>query len=181
MNEEETDVVVEESSPQEVEVVSEDVKTPEAVPEKPAEKVVPYDRFKKVNDELAALKKQPAKVVDKALDVEDYIDISTSLEGLDAREKERLAREHKLSGRGLKEIREDEDFKLWQSAYRDKMEKEQLALKPTGTQPDSERPMSFAEKLANASVADKEKILTEAGLYKSPRPRQDRVNLGRGK
>lgn|SRR3990167_7017372 len=112
-----------------------------------------------------------------SLNVEDYIDISASLEGLDQREKERLAKEHKLTGRPLTEIRNDEDFQLWQKAYRDKVEKERLALKPTGTQSESDRPMSLTERLSKASLAEKEKILTEAGLYKSPRPRSDRVNI----
>lgn len=114
----------------------------------------------------------------KGLDVEDYINISASLEGLDAKEKERLAREHKLTGVPLAEIRKDEDFVLWQTAYRTKLEKEKLALKPTGTQADAEKEKSFAQKLAGASLADKEKILTEAGLYKQVRPRADRTNIG---
>lgn len=112
------------------------------------------------------------------LDVEDYIDISASLEGLDQREKEFLAKEHKLTGKPLSEIRKDEDFTLWQSAYRNKVEKEKLALKPSGTQSESDKPQSLAERLASASTADKEKILSEAGLYRSPRPKADRTDIG---
>jgi hypothetical protein len=171
------------SSPEEVVEetpdVSEDEKTPASAPE-PEEKTVPYDRFKKVNDELTKLKKEPPKTVVKTtLGVEDYIDISASLEGLDKREKEYLAQQHKLTGKSLSDIRKDEDYVLWQDAYRAKKEKE-LSLKPSGTQSESDRPMSFAEKLKGASLADKEKLLEEAGLYKHPRPRADRVNLGRG-
>ncbi len=179
--ENEEDVVLD-SSPEEVveEVISEDVKTPTNSAPK-AEKTVPFSRFKEVNDQLSELKKQPVKVVNSALNVEDYIDISASLEGLDQREKEYLASQHKLSGRPLSEIRKDEDFSLWQTAYRAKVEKEQLSLKPSGTQSESDRPMSFTEKLSKASVAEKEQLLSEAGLYKNPRPRADRVDLGRGK
>ncbi len=181
--ENEEDVVLD-SSPEEVveETISEDVKTPtNSVPNK-TEKYVPFSRFKEVNDQLSELKKQPVKVVNSALNVEDYIDISASLEGLDQREKEYLASQHKLSGKPLSEIRKDEDFTLWQTAYREKVEKEKLSLKPSGTQSESDRPMSFTERLQNTqSVADKEKLLAEAGLYKSPRPRTDRVDLGRGK
>lgn len=114
----------------------------------------------------------------KTLDVEDYIDISASLEGLDQKEKERLAREHKLTGKPLSEIRKDEDFLLWQTAYKQKVEKEKLALKPSGTQSIENQPQTLADRLKNASLADKEKILAEAGLYKTPRPRADRVNIG---
>jgi hypothetical protein len=112
-----------------------------------------------------------------SLDVEDYIDISASLEGLDQREKEYLAELHKLSGRPLSEIRKNEDFGLWQSAYRQKVEKEK-GLAPSSTQTDSDRPKSLTERLANASLDEKEKILAEAGLWKSPRPKADRANIG---
>lgn len=184
--EEEKDVA-QESSPEEVveetPVVSEDVKTPESEPktDKKEEKVVPFSRFKEVNDELSKLKKEPVKVVNKALDVEDYIDISASLEGLDAREKQYLAQQHKNTGKPLSEIRKDEDFGLWQTAYRAKVEKELQTLKPSGAQSESERPKTLEQQLAGATVAEKEEILTKIGMYKSPRPRQDRVNLGRGK
>jgi hypothetical protein len=141
-----------------------------------------YERTKKGEAEAKALKAQldAAKSAStKSLDVEDYIDISASLEGLDQREKEKLAREHKLTGRPLTEIRKDEDFQLWQNAYRAKAEKERLTLKPSGTQSESERPRSLNEKLVGASVAEKEKLLVEAGYYKSPRgPRTDAVSIG---
>jgi hypothetical protein len=150
-------------------VVSEDAKTPTSTPQV-EEKMVPYSRFKEVNDKLASMKNQPS-AAKPVLDVEDYIDISASLEGLDQREKEKLAREHKLTGKPLSEIRKDEDFLLWQTAYQAKAEKERLTLRPSGTQSDSEKPRSFVEKLAGASLAEKEKLLTEAGLYKQPRAR----------
>lgn len=170
-----------ESLPEEVvEELSEEEETLNE-PAPKAEKTVPYSRFKEVNDKLKELKEQPVKVINNALNVEDYIDISASLEGLDQREKEYLAQQHKFTGKALKEIRNDEDFGLWQSAYRAKQEKELLTLKPNGTQSESDRPQSFAERLASASVADKEKLLSEQGLYKSPRPRSDRIDLGRGK
>lgn len=170
------------SSPEEEAAVSEDVETPAPSAPRSEEKVVPYNRFKEVNDELAKLKKTPPKIVTKTtLDVEDYIGISAALDGLDPREKEYLAKQHKLTGKPLEEIRKDEDFGLWQSAYQIKREKE-LSLKPSGTQSESERPMSFAERLkSTASLAEKEKLLTDVGLYRSPRPREDRVSLGRGK
>ena len=114
----------------------------------------------------------------KALDVNDYIDISASLEGLDQRQKSYLAEQHKLTGKTLKELRESEDFQLWSSAYVAKVEKEKLALKPSGTQIDSDKPKTLTERLAGASLAEKEQILTEAGLWKSPRPRSDRSVIG---
>lgn len=136
-------------------------------------------KFEKEEAERKALEeKLKGNTGNKSLDVEDYIDISASLEGLDQREKEKLAREHKLTGKPLSELRKDEDFLLWQSAKRQKEEKERLTLKPNGTQSDSERPKSLTERLATASLADKEKILKEAGLYKENRPRADRTYIG---
>lgn len=112
-----------------------------------------------------------------ALEVTDFIDISASLEGLDQREKEYLASQHKLTGKPLSEIRKDENFGFWQSAYRQKLEKEK-ALTPSGAQPEADKPVSFDEKLANATMEEKEKLLTDAGLYKEPRPPRNRTNIG---
>lgn len=134
------------------------------------------ERAKRAEAENRALKSQLG-VAKQTLDVEDYIDISASLEGLDQREKSFLAEQHRLTGKPLKDIRTSEDFQLWQTAYQQKLAKEK-ALKPSGTQEDASKPQSLAEKLASASLEEKEKLLTEAGLYKSPRPRADRSNIG---
>jgi preprotein translocase subunit SecD len=112
------------------------------------------------------------------LDVSDYIDISTALDGLDQREKARLAEEHKLSGKSLKDIRESEDYQLWQSAYRTKQEKEN-ALKPSSNQPLEPQPKSVNKQFAEASsLAEQEELLKKYGLYKENRPRADRVTIG---
>lgn len=105
----------------------------------------------------------------KPLNVEDYIDISASLEGLDAREKAKLAEEHKLTGKPLSEIRKSEDFLLWQDAYQRKVEKEK-ALKPTSAQPEADRPRKLSEVLKDPKVSreEKEKLMKEFGLYKDP-------------
>lgn len=65
------------------------------------------------------------------------------------------------------------------SAYREKTEKEKLTLTPTGTQSESDMPLSLTEKLNRAgSMAEKEKLLKEYGLVKEFRPRSDRTNIG---
>lgn len=177
---EETKDVIQDSSPEQVENNSEVVKTPESEPEqKTEEKTVPYSRFQQIVEENKKLKSQPVKVVNKSLDVEDYIDISASLEGLDQKEKERLAREHKLSGKPLAEIRKDEDFLLWQSAYRQKSEKERASLIPSNKQPDDNSPISLEDALNNAStVEEKEAILKASmGYHIGNKHRADRVNI----
>lgn len=139
------------------------------------------EHFRQKAEKLAQERKAlEAKLQSKAqasLNVEDYIDISASLEGLDAREKMRLAEEHKLSGKPLKDIRESEDYQLWQSAYRAKQEKEN-ALKPNAAQVLEDVPVSLAQRLARASITEKEQILREQGLYKEFRPRADRTGIG---
>jgi hypothetical protein len=185
--------VTQDSSPEtvvapEMEVVSEDAKTPiESAPQK-AEERVPRERLneevakrRKAEEEARSLKERAEKlqkVASKSLDVEDYIDISAALEGLDQREKSYLAEQHKLSGKTLSEIRNGEDFSLWQSAYRAKVEKERQTLSPSSKQSESERPKSLTQRLKDASLADKEKILSAAGLYKTPKPRTDVRRIG---
>jgi preprotein translocase subunit SecD len=134
-------------------------------------------RAKEAEAKAKALESRLGSTGSAPLAVEDYIDISASLNGLDAREQAFLAEQHKLSGKPLKDIRSGEDFQLWQSAYRQKQEAEN-ALKPTSTQAIEEGPKSLTDRLRNATIAEKEAILKEAGLYKEFRPRADRTKIG---
>lgn len=135
---------------------------------------------KRIADEAA--KKAAEQGNGKGLNVEDYIDISASLEGLDQREKEFLARQHKLTGQAIGEIRKSEDFSFWQEAYRQKVEKEKAA-KPSTRQTETEQPQSFEQKLANASPQEREKLIIDAGLWQDPRKSQrlDRIDVEKGK
>lgn len=112
-----------------------------------------------------------------ALDVEDYIDISTSLGGLDPVEQAYLAKQHKLTGESMKELRQGEDFQNWNTGYKAKLEKE-VALRPSSTQAVENAPKSLSQRLANATIAEKEAILREVGMYKEVRPRADRRGIG---
>jgi hypothetical protein len=167
MNDENQDVLLE-SSPEEEATVSEDAQTlAEPTPSKVVEKTVPYSRFKEIVDENKRLKTEPKTA--KSLEVEDFIDISASLEGLDQREKSYLAQQHKLTGQPLTEIRNNEDFQLWQSAYRSKTERENT-LKPSSTQPEEQRAKKLSEILTdpNTPREEKERLMRETGLYKDP-------------
>lgn len=139
------------------------------------------EKFEKAEAERKALEAKLNKVAKEgpspALDVDDYIDISTSLDGLDARQKAYLAEQHKLSGRPMKDIRESEDFQLWNEAYTLRQQKE-AALKPNTTQEQEEVAKPFAERLKGASFEEKQKMLMEMGLYKEKRPGQERVDIG---
>lgn len=117
----------------------------------------------------------------KGLEVEDFIGISASLEGLDQREKEKLAELHKLTGTPLKELKTSEDFLLWQDGYKIKVEKER-ALKPTSTQTDTDKARKLSEVLLDPKTPpeEREKLLKQAGLYKdsgSPPPTAQRKVL----
>jgi hypothetical protein len=178
---ENNDVILE-SSPEQV-ADSEVVNTPESEPVKTDEKVVPYARFKEVVEENKQLKSQPKETAsNEPVDALEFIKLGKKLQDYSDDEIDFATEVAKSkSPEAILKALDNEMVKLAINAKREKEEREKLSLKPTGTQSDSDRPMSFTEKLASASMADKERILTEAGLYKSPRPRTDRVNLGRGK
>lgn len=163
MPEEIQDDITPESSPEEVTEVEE---TP-VEPAPQAEKMVPYSRFKEVNDKLAQLRAQPAPQASTQLDVSDLIAINASLEGLAPREKEKLAELHKLTRTPLAELRNSEDFLFWQQGYQSQVEKER-ALKPSGSQPELAKPVKLSELLTDPKVTreEKEKLLKDNGLYK---------------
>ena len=135
------------------------------------------NKLKEAEEQLKKIQSAPKDASKAALDVEDYIDISTSLSGLDPVEQAYLAKQHKLTGQAMKEIRESEDFQLWNTAYRQKLEKER-ALAPNATQEDEEAPRPLEPRLKGASIAEKEELLRQAGFYKDNKPRQPRANIG---
>ncbi len=142
------------------------------------------EKSEKTASEFEAFKEQMKKntVGKDSLNVEDFINISTSLEGLDGREKEYAATQHKMSGKPLTEIVKDENFLLWQGAYRAKVEKDKKVISPSSTQPSSDSPISLSEALSDPSltVEEKEKILNDSlGYNVSNKPRGDRTNIGR--
>lgn len=134
-------------------------------------------RATKAEAEKRALEARLGEKTGTGLGVNDYIDISTALDGLDQREKAYLAEQHRLSGKPLKDIRSDEDFQLWQGAYRATQQKDS-ALAPNSTQASEDAPLSFAEMLKRASPAEKEQLLRDKGLYRESRPKTDRVGIG---
>jgi len=143
-------------------------------PEKPQENLEAknrqlFERAKKAEIAKKDLEKEVErlrKVSDKtSMGIDDYIEISASLDGLDQREKEKLAREHKLTGIPIKELRQSEDFTLWQKAYKEKIEKEKQTLTPSSTQSEVEKPKTIEERLSSAkSFEERGKILEEFGF-----------------
>ena len=137
------------------------VETPKTYSEKEFKEVVA--RAKRAEASLKTEKSKPP-VVKTSLDVDDYINISASLDGLDQKEKAKLAKEHQITGKPLAEIRNDEDFVLWQSAYRAKKATAEASITPSTKQPDDNSPISLEDALNNAStIAEKEAILAQMG------------------
>lgn len=137
-------------------------------------------KFEKAEADRLALEAKLNTSHKSALDVGDYINISSSLDGLDAREKEYLAQQHTLTGKPLNEIRASEDFGFWQSAYQQKVEKDKLTLKPSNRQSETDEPISLEQALAEAKT-DKEReelLATHMDYHVGNKPRGDRVNIG---
>jgi len=139
------------------------------------------EKARKLEAELQKLQQNYGKdAIDEkraSLSVDDYIDITNSLQGLDPVEQAYLARQAKATGENLKDIRGGEDFQNWQAGYKAKQEKE-AALKPNATQEVEDEPKSLTDALKGASLEEKERILAEAGLWKTPRPKTDRRDIG---
>lgn len=55
-------------------------------------------------------------------------------------------------------------------SQREKVEKEKLSLKPTGTQEEKDKPKSLAQQINTASMEEKEELLTKYGFYRNPTP-----------
>jgi hypothetical protein len=172
------------------------VTTPEATPEpvvttppttpdpKLVDQMVPYSRFKEVNDKLLEALKNPTTTPtsDSAPNVDtlDLIKLGKKLQDYTDEEIDFAATYSKSTRpEDILKALGDEMVQLAISAKRDKVDKEKKALTPTGTQPDGAKPQSFLEKLASASIEEKEKLLTEAGLYKTPKARSDRSHIGK--
>lgn len=123
-----------------------------------------------------ATQSKPAEI--KPFGVEDLVEVTNALEGLDSGTKEYLVRQHKITGKPINEIKQDEDFKMWQEGHRIKLEKEKT-LNPSTRPSETSREKNFTEKLEDLDDIDirksirdleaKEKLLEEKGLWKNPR------------
>lgn len=107
---------------------------------------------------------------------ERIAEATAAFDGLDDRERSKLIKESKLTGKDLLETRKSEDFTLWKKAYREKVELENTPL-PSTKQSETSKTiaeMTDAEKVAyfkSLPLAEKEKVYTELGfLGKSGRP-----------
>ncbi|MHA1304782.1 MAG: hypothetical protein ACTSPI_13880 [Candidatus Heimdallarchaeaceae archaeon] len=142
-----------------------------------------YARAKKAEEEAKKAKEELAKKTEDTKpksDVDAIIEVQRATDGLDPTEIAELKNRSTILGVSLSEARKDENFVLWQNAYRAKVEKEK-ALNPSTRQEVTEKPKTFIDKLGEADkhsnwrtrISEKEKLLTEKGLWKNPRIRKD--------
>src|SRR6056297_2838881 len=102
---------------------------------------------KELEEEVANLKSKLPDNMDKSNvvennkedDVDHIIDIQEAIDGLDRREISHLKTLSKAKGKSLTETREDEDFKLWQKARQEQVEKETQTPEPDTRQAPSKK------------------------------------------
>jgi len=122
-------------------------------------------RLKKENDGLRKNKK-PSNPT--GVDVAEIVEIQAATKDLSSEEITFLQTQAKATGKSLSETRKDENFILWQKAYKDKVEKE------NSPEPSTKQGASGQDKpLAQMTSDEKEKWLVERGFIKparKPRP-----------
>ena len=138
--------------------------------------MVPYDRFKEVIEENKKLKSQPKGQEKSSVDALEFIKLGKKLQDYSDEEIDFATNYAKSkSPQDILSALDNEMVQLAINAKREKVEKERLTLKPSGTQGDYEKPQNLEDQLENAqSNEEREKILEEIGLYKSP-VRRDNV------
>ena len=133
-------------------------------------------RSKELEAEVAKFKAtQPKPAESKSFGVEDLVEVTNALEGLDSDTKQYLVKQHKITGKQINEIKQEEDFATWLEGHKVKVEKNKT-LNPSTRPSETTREKGFTEKLEelddidiNKSIRDleaKQKLLEEKGMWK---------------
>jgi hypothetical protein len=129
-----------------------------------------YARVKKAETKVEeALKTLPK--VGQTVNFSEIAQILSAFDGLDAQEKSRLIQEAKLKNVSLEDAKKDEDFVLWQTARRQKVEEEKKAIPPSTKQgEDFSSPQAKIKrfKAGEMTPEEQEDFLVETGVYKRP-------------
>lgn len=121
-----------------------------------------FARLKKAEDKKRKEIEKSAPPTSIELEVEKIVEVTSALEGLDVKEKARLIIESKQKGTSLGETRRDEDFVLWQTAYKEKVAKNNAPLPSTKQTTKGQEP-TLDEVLKDGTLEEKEKALKELG------------------
>jgi hypothetical protein len=116
--------------------------------------------YKRLKSEQA--KKTPVAKAESVANPFEIAEITSALQGLDELERDRLIKEAKLGGISLSEAKKSEDYKLWQKGYKGKVVSKTPA--PSTKQGTQSRGGTLTEQLANATPAERNKLLIKAGL-----------------
>ena len=132
-----------------------------------------FERFKKTDAKLEDYIKKnvvTSKEGKASIDPAETARIMVALGGLDSAEQNRLIQEAKLKEISLEDARKDEDFVLWQTAHKEKVEKDK-GLTPSTKQQSGGSTTSKArtEKFKAGLMTEKEEteFLEDAGVLKT--------------
>jgi len=150
-----------------------------------------YARTKKAEEEVKRAREELAKAKVPISDIDAILEVQSSTKDLDPQEIAELKLRATAGQISLTEARKDPNYLLWQTAYREKVEKDNAA-KPSTLQPEVERKKSFIDKLKEAestatvtvqgekyvpgtshldAIEKKAELLEKQGLWKNPRRR----------
>jgi hypothetical protein len=133
--------------------------------------------IKKNKDLEERMAKSSAEKTDSPrVDPIEIAELSFAFEGLDSRERERLVKETKAQGleinsKNLSDMRKNEDFAIWQSAYKEKVDKEKAPP------PSTKQTGGSKKKFSELSPEEKTEYLQGLGaLKKFPEPKIPQKN-----
>lgn len=139
-----------------------------------------YARLKKAEAKIKEFESAEPKEETPQQSVEELADVVSIFNGLDQKERSRLIQEKKMTGKSYEEVLKSDDYSLWQTAYKKKMEKDK-ALAPSTRQ--ASQPLNareFGDKWKSGSLKkedwaamsakERESALVGMGLVKDYRP-----------
>ncbi len=119
-----------------------------------------YARAKKAEEKAKEMEKRLKEAKPKDWDDPKFItkiaEVGMAFDGLDAKERSRLIEEAKLKGLSVSEARKDEDFVIWQKAYREKVAKNKMPEPSTKQLEDTSSPKAKIERFKSGKMSDKE-------------------------
>lgn len=153
---------VEITPPRETETPNEKTDSPEQYTER--EKRY-YARMKQAENIAKQAREELSKAKKPVSEIDAILEVQAATKDLSAQEIVELRYRATALGKPLSEARKDENFKLWQEAYKGKVEKEN-ALLPSTTQGNVTREKSLKE----MSEDERRVLFQEMGLVKRQTP-----------
>lgn len=148
-------------------------KVPEYVKEIEKKNAQIFERFKKAEEKIEKIGSAVENLTEEVkktpsggnFEIDKFLEVKSATDGLDAQEISTLRMIANAKGISLADAKKDEDFALWQSSYKAKVEKENVkdnAPLPSTTQTPSE----IAKSLKDMTLEERQKKFEEMGLIK---------------